>query len=152
MENRLVSIIWSMSRIHNLPALPARVRYDADFFCTLALPRLETNLCESTRKTIWGIYLHLDNAPAHNAKRLRQEIAQTKVRQVFDRGYSPYFAPSSFFLFGHLKREMAGFPASSPDGILSQIPRTFEEIPKQTLAAVDNERITERHGSDYHTD
>jgi hypothetical protein len=57
-----------------------------------------------------GIYLHLNNAP------------------------------SNFFLLDRLKREMAGFTASSPEDIFSEIRHIFEEIPKEL--AVDNEWVT----------
>jgi hypothetical protein len=53
--------------------------------------------------------------------------------------HSPDFAPSDFFLFGHLKGQMAGFTANSPADILSEIRRNFQEIPKETLVAVYDE-------------
>jgi hypothetical protein len=76
----LVSIIWSMSVIHSLPALFAGVWYDAEFFYPSILPDLEKKLCEGTRrKARRGSYLHPDNARAHNAKWSGQERARTKA-------------------------------------------------------------------------
>jgi hypothetical protein len=67
-----ISIIWSTSGIHSLLALPAGVRYDAEFFCAFVLPDVERNLCDDKHwKTLGGVDLHLDNAPAHNPKRSR---------------------------------------------------------------------------------
>jgi hypothetical protein len=55
--------------------------------------------------------------------------------------YSPDIAPSNFFLFGYLKCEMAAFTASSLEDILSEIHRSFAEIPREKLVAVYNEWI-----------
>jgi hypothetical protein len=144
---------------HNLLTLSAGVRYDAEFFCTSILPDLEKNICEGTRiKTLRGIYLHLGNAPAHDAKRSRQEIARTKTMKVVHPAYSLDIASSDFFLFGHLTREMVGFTTSSPEDILSAIRRIFVEILKETVAAGSNKWIArfrwiiEHKGEDYQTD
>jgi hypothetical protein len=56
--------------------------------------------------------------------------------------YSPDDAPNNIFLFGHLKREIAGFTARSPEEILSEIRRIFETIPREILTALYNEWIT----------
>jgi hypothetical protein len=65
----VISIIWLMSGIHSLLALPAGVPYDAEFFDASGLLDIATNLCDGKhRKTLRGVYLHLDNARAHNAK------------------------------------------------------------------------------------
>jgi hypothetical protein len=153
----LVSIIWSTFGIHSLPALPAGVRYDAEFFCAYVLPDMERNLCDGKhRKMRRGVYLHLGNARGHNAKRSRQEIARTKVSRVVHLAYSPDVAPSDFFLFGHLTGEMAGFSANSRADILSEIRRIFQEMTKETLVAVYDEWITqlewitEHKGEYYH--
>jgi hypothetical protein len=103
-----VSIIWSKSGIHSLLALAAGMPYNIEFFCGSVLPDTAKNLCDDKRrKTFRGINLHLDNAPAHNAKPSRQEIARTKANKVAHPAYSPDGAPSDFFLFVHLKREIA---------------------------------------------
>jgi hypothetical protein len=136
----LISIIWSMSGIHSFLALPTGVPYDAEFFRASVLPNIERNLCDGQHmKMLRGVYLHIDNALAHNTKRSRQEIARTKASRVVYPADSPDVAPSNFFLFGHPKGEMASFTANSPADILSEIRRGFQEIPKETLIAVYDE-------------
>jgi hypothetical protein len=62
------------------------------------LPDIEKNLCKGKRrKTLPGVSVHLDNAPVHNAKRSRQEIARIKPTRVVHPAYSPDAAPSNFF-------------------------------------------------------
>jgi hypothetical protein len=111
-----------------------------EFFCGSVLPHIKRNICDGRRrKTLRGIYLHLDNPPPHNAKRSRQEIAQIKAKLITYPAHSPDGTLSDFFLFGNFKREMAGFTSSSAEDILSEIDRIFKQSPKAILTAVYNE-------------
>jgi hypothetical protein len=77
------------------------MRYDAEFFYVSVLTDLERNICDGKRrKTLRGFSLHLENAPARNAKRSRQQMSRTKTTWVVHPAYSPDAAPSDFFLFG----------------------------------------------------
>jgi hypothetical protein len=118
---------------------------------------MEKNVCDGKRKkTFRGAYLHLDNAPTHEAKRSRQEIARTKATKVVHPAYSHESTSSDVFLFSYLKGEMVGFTANSPADILSEIRRIFQEISKETVVAVHEEWITslewttEHKGEYYH--
>jgi hypothetical protein len=136
----LVSIIWSISGVHSLLALSAGMRYDAEFFCAFVLLEIKSNLCDGKhRNTLRCVCLHLGNALAHNTRQSRQEIARTKVSRVVRPAYSRDAAPSNFFMFGHLKGEMAGFSANSLADSLSEIRRIFQDISKESLAAVYDE-------------
>jgi hypothetical protein len=136
----LVSVIWPSSGIHGLLALPTEILDDAEFFCAFVLRDIEKNLCDGEpRQTLRGASLHLCNAPAHNSKRSRQEIAWTKITRVVHPTCSPDTAPNDFFSFGSLKGEVASFTANSPADILSEIHRIFQEISKATLVAVYDE-------------
>jgi hypothetical protein len=54
--------------------------YNAKLCYAFVLPDIENNLCGGKcMKTLRGVCLNLDNAPAHNAKRSRQEIARAKA-------------------------------------------------------------------------
>jgi hypothetical protein len=66
--------------------------------------------------------------------------------------YSPDAVPSDFFLFGSLKREMAGFTANSPAYLLSEIRGIFQEISKETLVAVYDKWITRIGWTTEHKD
>jgi hypothetical protein len=135
------------------------MRHNAELFYAYVLLDIERNLCDSKcRKTVRGDYFHLHNAPAHNTKLSRQEIARTKAIRVVHPAYSPNAASSDFFLFGYTKGEMAGLTANSLANILSEIGRIFQEISKKTLLAVYDKWIarlkwiTEHEGEYYHTE
>jgi hypothetical protein len=136
---------------------PARLRYNAEFFCASGHPDIERNLCGGQhRKAFQGICLDLDNTPAHKVKRSQQGIAQTESIRVTRRSYSPN-AASTDFLFSHLKCEMAMSTAISPENIIFEIRRIFEEIPWETLNTICNEcipwleRITQHKEECCHT-
>jgi hypothetical protein len=133
MRKCLVSIIWSRYGICSLLALSAGVRSDAEFFCTWTLPTPERNLCQGTRReTLRNIHRHLDNASAHNVKWAWQKITRAKAAKVVHPAYSPDVAPSDFFLFGCLKRGMAGFTAGSLEDILSRSTRSSQKSRKDS--------------------
>jgi hypothetical protein len=98
-----------------------------------------TSVRAVAKRPFRGINTHHDNAPAHKAKWLRQEIARTKATKVVLRAYSRDVAPTDFFLFGHLKPEITGFTASSPEDILSEIRLILAEIPQEIRVAVCSE-------------
>jgi hypothetical protein len=68
-------------------------------------------------------------------------MSRTKASVVYP-AYSPDTAPSDFFLFGPLSGEMASFLPNSSADILPEIHRIVNEISKETLVAVHDERIT----------
>jgi hypothetical protein len=116
------------------------MRYDAEVLGAFVLPHIERNLCDcKPKKTLPRVYHHLDSAPAHNTKQSREGIARAKTTMVVHPGHSPDAAPNDLLLFCCLKNEMAGFTASSPIDILSEIRRIFQEISKETLLVVYGE-------------
>jgi hypothetical protein len=84
----------------------------SSFVHLFCLTSKEVCATASIGKTLRGIDLHLDNAPAPNAKWSQQEIARTKATMVVRPAYSPDTAPSDFFLFAYLKGKMASFTES----------------------------------------
>jgi hypothetical protein len=75
------------------------VRYNTNPFCASVFSDVEQNLCDGKRgKMLRGIHVHLDDAPAHKAKRSQREITQTKADRTAHPAYSPDGAPGDFFL------------------------------------------------------
>jgi hypothetical protein len=132
------------------------MQYNAEFFCPSVLPDTKRNLWDGKhRKMLRVVQLHMDNAPSHNAKRPRYEIARTKITRSVHSTYSPDATPSDFFFVGCLKSEMEGFTVNSHLDILAEISRIFQEISKKTLMAVDDKWITQlewitEHRREYH--
>jgi hypothetical protein len=59
--------------------------------------------------------------------------------------YSPNLAPSEFYLFGHVKRRLAGLSFDDADQLLASVEGVLEGIEKVTLQAIFLDWIQEKH-------
>jgi len=59
-------------------------------------------------------FFHLDNAPAHTAISVRQFCAKNGMTVLPHPPYSPDVAPSDFFLFPRMKRDLKGKCFAAP--------------------------------------
>jgi len=72
-----------------------------------------TRLRESVRRKRAGLWpdkwiLHHDNAPAHDALRVREFLAKNSITKMDGPPYSPDLAPCDFWLFPKLKNALKG--------------------------------------------
>lgn len=87
-----------------------------------------------TRKDISATWqLHHDNAPCHNALRVREFLAKHQVPTVPHPPYSPDLAPADFFLFPRIKSALKGTRFSSIDEIQSAVTKTLREVPEDAF-------------------
>jgi transposase len=136
-KKTMISIIWSTKGIHSLLALQHGTTYNTSYFCGTVMPDLVKNLCtQRRRKTLKGIFIHLDNARPHNSNDSNRVLEATKARRVRHPPYSPDIAPSDFFLFGALKGKLSGLAFTSDDELLSAITEKFAEFSEEDLTRV----------------
>jgi hypothetical protein len=106
-EKCLILVIWSVNGIHSLLDVPKGTTYNSIFFCDVVVSDLLENVCtHSRRQTLKRVWVHVDNACLHNSKKSNECLAKFHARRVPHPIYSPYFAPSDFFIFGTVKTEM----------------------------------------------
>jgi transposase len=69
-----------------------------------------TGICSEERRGIWPNkwIIHHDNAPAHDALRVREILAKNPIIKMDHAPYSPNLAPSEFWLFPKLKNALNG--------------------------------------------
>ena len=73
------------------------------------MDRLRESIKEKRRgKLAKGVLLLHDNAPAHTARVAQAAIRNCGFEQLSHPPYSPDLAPSDYYLFGHLKKELRG--------------------------------------------
>jgi hypothetical protein len=99
----MLTIVWNTIGFHLIDAIPEGEKYSARYF----IDKILTLICgglipHSTRKVV----IHADNARCDNAKAVLEFVPQPKVRLALHPPYSPHLAPSGFFLFGYLRREL----------------------------------------------
>jgi hypothetical protein len=78
----------------------------------------------------------MDNAPPHTAKLSAQYFNENHMKSAPHPSYSPDLAPSDFYLFGYVKRRIAGLSFEDADRLCAAIEDLLEGIEKATLQAV----------------
>jgi histone-lysine N-methyltransferase SETMAR len=94
-EKCLLSVLWSVTGIHSPIDVPKGTTYNSAFLCDVVVPDLVRNICfHSRRKSLKGMYIHLDNARPYNSKRTAEYLSGTKANRVPHPPYSSDLAPS----------------------------------------------------------
>jgi hypothetical protein len=73
------------------------------------------------------LVIHPDNSRCHTAKVIFDFVSQRKVRFAPYPPDSPDIAPSDFFLFGYLKRELRGSRVQTGEALLVKIRKLVSE-------------------------
>jgi hypothetical protein len=82
------------------------------------------------------LLVHVDNARPNTAKLSTRYFNENRVKSALHPPYSPDLAPSDFYLFGHVKRCLAGLLFEDADQLLAAVEGILEGIEKVTLQAV----------------
>jgi histone-lysine N-methyltransferase SETMAR len=82
------------------------------------------------------LLMHADNARSHTAKLSAQYFNENRMKSVSHPSYSPDLAPSGFYLFGYLKRCLAGLSFEDAVQLLAAIEGVLEGTDKVTIQAV----------------
>jgi hypothetical protein len=93
--------------ISSLVDVPKGSIYDSAFFCNIVLPSLfDVIALYSRRKSLKGLYINLNNARSHDTRRSTECLHAKKIHRIPHLAYSSDLAPSTFFLFGDVKRKL----------------------------------------------
>jgi hypothetical protein len=82
------------------------------------------------------LVVHADNARPHVAKQTTDYMEQNGMKRASHLPYSPDLALSDLYLFGHVKRCLAGNAFEDADELFGAIQRILEGIEKVILQAV----------------
>jgi histone-lysine N-methyltransferase SETMAR len=82
------------------------------------------------------LLVHADNARPHTAKLSTQYFNENQTKPAPHPLYSPDLAPSDFYLFGNVKRCLAGLSFEDADQLLAAVEDVLEGSEKVTLQAV----------------
>ena len=86
------------------------------------------------RRELWvarSWLLHHDNAPAHNALRIREFFAKNNIAVLEQPPYSRDLAPCDFFLFPKLKIVIKGTRFQDSEAIKTAVIRELRTIPEE---------------------
>jgi hypothetical protein len=106
-------------------------------FCSIGVPGLVEHICSgSRRRSLKGFYVHLDNARPRNSRQSNDCLQGITAQGLPQPAYRPDLAPSDFFLFGFLKRQLQGGHLGEREALKNTICQIFSEIDREVLISV----------------
>ena len=135
----MVTVMWSVRGFHLIEVLPDDQTFTSEYACNL-LDRLDYNIRELRPKMgLRGMTIHWDNARPHAAATTKEKLRSLGVSLLPHPPYSPDLAPSDFFLFGVVKKQLEGIRVDEVDGLVAAISSITQAIKKETLCSVFDE-------------
>ena len=133
----MLTVFWSVDGFHLVEFLPTETKFNTTYFVEHILPALAATLQMAVpgRRRI-RYRLHCDNAGPHNSARSQALTNDHGFLRIPHPPYSPDLAPSDFYLFGNLKRQLENQEFVAPEDLLRRIVQILEAIPKQELMDV----------------
>jgi hypothetical protein len=129
----MVTIAWNPLGFHLLNALPKGNSFTGEYYRNHIVASLLQLRSASDGKRFC---LHADNARVHTARKCQDFGRENRLCILTHRLCSPDFAPSDFFLFGHLKHCLAETVFASRSELFEAIQNVMTEIPIETLHRV----------------
>ncbi len=128
-----ITVVWRPSGILLIDKLPKGVKFNSQYMVSNIL----TPVCDMLKNEISGserkLILHMDNAKPHRGKIVDAFIESSHLRKAPQPEYSPDVAPSDFFLFGYVKKQLEGKHYTSEDDLYDAIVEILMKIPSDVL-------------------
>jgi hypothetical protein len=132
----MLTIVWNPRGFHFITVLEKGHKFNAgDNIAEILEPLSQWHSIEAAdndRKLL----VHADNARPHTAKLSTQSFNEDRMKSAPRPSYSPDLALSDFYLFGDVKRYIAGLLFEDADQLLAAVEGVLEGIEKVTLQAV----------------
>ena len=104
----MATVFWDAKGVIMLDFLPNRSTITGVYYANL-LDQLRTAICEKRQgKLSKGVLLQQDNARIHTCKVAMDAVERNGYELIPHPAYSPDLAPSDFFLFPNLKKDIRG--------------------------------------------
>ena len=104
---------------------PREVQKTGVYYANL-LDQLRTAICEKRRgKLSKGVLLQQDNARVHTCKVAMDAVERNGYELIPHPAYSPDLAPSDFFLFPNLKKDIRGLHFRSDEEVVTALEEWF---------------------------
>lgn len=133
----MFSIFWTRKGIVTTDFLDKGIACNASYFS-----KLVTECKAKKRKTRnVPLWLLIDNAPIHTSKLAQDCIEECGFRQLIHPPYSPDIAPSDYYLFRHLKKELAGKYFSTGEELKSFVNEYLNSLDEAFFKAAFDELL-----------
>jgi hypothetical protein len=123
----MLTVFWSVDGFHVVEPLPTDIKFNTTYFVE-HMPLLTTRLEIGASKRRRILYrLHCDNPGPENSSRSRALTNDHGFQRIPHPPYSPDLAPSDFYLFGILKRQLENKEFVVPEDLLKTIVQILDK-------------------------
>ena len=117
----MATVFWDAKGVIMLDFLPKRSTITGVYYANL-LDQLRTAIREKRRgKLSKGVLLQQDNARVHTCKVAMDALERNGYELIPHPAYSPDLAPSDFFLFPNLKKDIRGLHFRSDEEVVTAV-------------------------------
>lgn len=126
----MATIFWDAEGILLIDYMPHKTTITGIYYAQL-LQKLRAEIIEKRRGLMRrGVLLLQDNAPVHKSHVAQAAIRECGFAQLKHPPYSPDLAPSDYFLFQNLKRELKGKRFHTDDEVKAAVSAYFADKEK----------------------
>ena len=123
----MATVFWDAKGVIMLDFLPKRSTITGVYYANL-LDQLRTAIREKRRgKLSKGVLLQQDNARVHTCKVAMDAVERNGYELIPHSAYSPDLAPSDFFLFPNLKKDIRGLHFRSDEEVVKAVEEWVNE-------------------------
>ena len=117
----MATVFWDAKGVIMLVFLPKRSTVTGVYYANL-VDQLRTAIHEKRRRKLSkGVLLQQDNARVHTCKVVMHAVEQNRYESIPHPAYSPDLAPSDFFLFPNLKKDISGHHFRSDEEVVMAV-------------------------------
>jgi hypothetical protein len=131
-----LTIAWNHSGFHVVTAPPKGLKFNARYYATEILERIKNWWKGQGTGVTRQLIVHADNARRHTDNLSMNLIDANRMTQASHPPYSPDLAPSDFFLFGDVKRQLSGCSFDHADDLPTAVQEIRDGFDRPTLIKV----------------
>jgi histone-lysine N-methyltransferase SETMAR len=122
----MMTVFWDEKGVLLLDFLPHKQTVTGLYYSQL-ITRLRSSVKEKRRgKLAHGVLVLHDNAPVHKCGVVQRALRDSGFEEVNHPPYSPDLAPSDYFLFSHLKKDLRGKRFESDQELVQMVTEWFD--------------------------
>jgi hypothetical protein len=132
----MLTIVWNPRGFHLIKVLEKGRKSNAGYYIAEILEPLSQWRSIEAAGNARKLLVYANNVRPPTAKLSAQYFDENRIKSAPYSTYSRNLAPSDFYLFGYVKRCLAGFSFEDADQLLAAVEGVLEGIEKVTLQAV----------------
>jgi histone-lysine N-methyltransferase SETMAR len=126
----MATVFWDHEGIVHIEFMPKGSTINGASYANTLCNLKEAILQKRPKLRNKKIGLLHDNAPVHTSHLARAALHECKFEELFHPAYSPDLAPSDFYLFQNLKKDLKGKRYADNNAVEAAVLKYFEDQPK----------------------